>query len=377
MPRVVPGAPSEALRRIGVRSDVGHPGSLSDVEGPARGPGPGKESGQFREAREKASRRAGLRSNTGDEEAGARPAHAPSPLAPLPMSKNETVRLVGLLLLAAGCRSAPAARDAAWAVEPATPASAAVRSDAGEDDALDGRALAQLFENPVAPVFSVGGLIDFDDDVGPSEGELRTIAFDVMVPISLGDDWNLISRTSVPLISLDDVAPGQDESGLGDVLELLYFAPVEPTDDGTIWGVGPAIQLPTASEDVLGTEQLSIGPALAAIKQEGPWTYGGEGWHLWSVAGDDDRADVNATFLEPYLVYTTDSAWSFRLDSEAFYDWESENWFVPITGSVAKVLRLGGVGLRVGAGLRYWAETPDSAGPEGLGFRFDARLLWP
>jgi hypothetical protein len=61
-----------------------------------------------------------------------------------------------------------------------------------------------------------------------------------------------------------------------------------------------------------------------ALKQQGPWTYGALANHFWSFAGDDDRADVSSTFLQPFLSYTTPHAWTFALNTESTYDWESE-----------------------------------------------------
>jgi hypothetical protein len=98
--------------------------------------------------------------------------------------------------------------------------------------------------------------------------------------------------------------------------------------------------------------------------------------HIWSVAGSDSRQDVSATFLQPFLSYTTKTAWTFSINTESTYDWNAEQWSVPINGSVSKVLKIGGQLLSVAAGVRYWAESPD-AGPEGFGFRLVLTLLFP
>ena len=99
-------------------------------------------------------------------------------------------------------------------------------------------------------------------------------------------------------------------------------------------------------------------------------------WNITSFAGDDARADVNATFLQPFLSYTTPTAWTFAINSKSTYNWETGQWSAPINGVVSKVTKIGSQLLSVGAGLRYWVDTPES-GPEGMGFWLKATLLFP
>ncbi len=63
-------------------------------------------------------------------------------------------------------------------------------------------------------------------------------------------------------------------------------------------GAGPVLLLPTASYDALGGEKWGIGPTAAALKQDGPWTYGALVNHIESFEGEDDRADISATFIQ-------------------------------------------------------------------------------
>jgi hypothetical protein len=112
------------------------------------------------------------------------------------------------------------------------------------------------------------------------------------------------------------------------------------------------------------------------LKQEHGWTYGMLANHIWSFAGDDDRSDINATFMQPFLSFTTPTAWTYTLNTESTYDWEHEQWSVPVNGVVSKVTRVGGQLVSVGGGLRYWADSPDN-GPEGLGLRVVVTLLFP
>lgn len=244
--------------------------------------------------------------------------------------------------------------------------------------AEDSQELAKKLSNPVASLISIPVELDYDQDIGPQDdGERSTLTFKPVVPITLNSEWNLISRTIVPLVYQDDIFPGaDDQTGLGDTLQSFFFSPAKPTAGGIIWGAGPVILFPTATDDLLGSEKWGLGPTGVVLTQKGPWTYGMLANHIWDVAGDDDRADINNTFLQPFLSYTTPTAWTFSLQTESTYSWENEEWSVPINFIVSKLTKLGKLPVQYKAGLRYWADSPDS-GPEGLGFKLGIVFLLP
>jgi hypothetical protein len=134
--------------------------------------------------------------------------------------------------------------------------------------------------------------------------------------------------------------------------------------------------LPTATDELLGSEKWGLGPTAVVLKQSGQWTYGALANHIWSVAGDDNRADISTTFLQPFASYTTKDAITFALNTESTYDWESEQWAVPINFTATKVTQFGNQLVSIGGGLRYWATSTDG-GPEGLGVRLLFTLLFP
>ena len=239
-------------------------------------------------------------------------------------------------------------------------------------------ALAKQLANPVAALISVPFQLNYDADIGPfDEGERWTLNIQPVVPFSISENWNLISRTILPVISQDDIFPGAgSQDGIGDILQSLFFSPKGPTDSGWILGVGPVLLFPTGSDDLLTTDKWGAGPTAVALRQQGPLTYGALVNHIWSYAGEDQRTDVNATFLQPFFNYTTKSALSFVLQTETTYDWETEEWSVPVNFLVAKVSRLGGQMFSWGGGVRYWADSPDSR-PEGFGARVIFTLLFP
>lgn len=243
--------------------------------------------------------------------------------------------------------------------------------------AADTANLAKQLANPIASLISVPFQLNYDNNIGPNDGDRFTLNIQPVIPFSISEDWNLISRTILPVISQDDVFYDSGrQTGLGDTVQSLFLSPAEVGQNGLVWGAGPVFLLPTATDELLGTEKWGVGPTAVILKQQGPWTYGGLANHIWSVAGDDDRGYVTSTFMQPFLCYTTPTATTYSLNTETTYNWESEEWSVPINFVVTQVLKLGNQLVSVGAGIRYWAESPES-GPEGFGGRLVFTMMFP
>lgn len=238
--------------------------------------------------------------------------------------------------------------------------------------------LAKQLANPVAALISVPFQINYDSGIGPADdGERWTLNIQPVIPVSLNEDWNLISRTILPVIQQDDIFPGAgDQTGIGDIVQSAFFSPKAPTESGWIWGVGPAALLPTGSDDLLTTDKWAVGPTAVFLKQEGAWTYGGLVNHLWSVAGSDSRPDINSTLLQPFLTYTTPKAISMTLQTESTYNWDAKKWTLPLVGVVAKVFNFNGQLVSLGAGVKYNAKS-SAGGPEGWGGRLVVTFLFP
>ena len=234
--------------------------------------------------------------------------------------------------------------------------------------------LAKQLSNPIADLISLPFQLNYDEGYGPDgDGKRTNINIQPVIPISLNDNWNVISRTIVPLVYQDDVVPDDDEFGIGNVLQSFFFSPKKPTANGWVWGVGPVIQIPLSSDDQFGADDWALGPTGVALKQTGPWTFGALANHLWDVDGD---TDINATFLQPFLAYTTPKAVTFTINSESTYDWEAEQWTIPINALISKVIPIGGRPVSIQGGVRYWADAAGN-GPDDFGLRFNVTYLFP
>lgn len=243
--------------------------------------------------------------------------------------------------------------------------------------AADTADIAKKLQNPVADMISVPVQVNYDQNIGLNEqGERWLTNIQPVVPFDLNDDWNLISRTIIPVVNQD--FGNFTESGIGDIVQSYFFSPKQTTDNGWIWGAGPVLMFPTASEPMFGTENWGIGPTAVVLKQDNGWTYGALANHIWGFGADKTKGetDVNATFIQPFIGYTWPSATSLFLNSETTIDWENDVESVPINLVATQVVKFGDNVFSIGGGLRYWAKSPDSAA-EGLGVRLMVTWLIP
>ncbi|MHA3774897.1 hypothetical protein ACXR0O_25540 [Verrucomicrobiota bacterium sgz303538] len=272
--------------------------------------------------------------------------------------------------------------------------------------------LARERQNPLSPLITVPLLHNWDFKMGPlDQGKQYRLVFQPSFPISLNEDWRLITRVFVPYISQEDVLkgpfpsfPGVPESllepfpkdvrkaieqaaerqfnrdvkklfpvdhhqdGLSDITQNIFFSPTKPAPGGIIWGIGPVLRFPTATDHRLGRQQWGAGPALALVKQTGPWSFVIGAEHLWSLHGKKDREDLNTTLISSVVSYTTQKQFTVGVDADAFYEWSTNQWLVPINFEVSQIVKVGDLPVQFLAGVRYYVNGPSGAPEWGLRF---------
>ncbi|MCM3872030.1 MAG: hypothetical protein ND895_15210 [Pyrinomonadaceae bacterium] len=235
--------------------------------------------------------------------------------------------------------------------------------------------LAKKLANPLASLISFPMQNNFDFRMGTGSGWRYSLNLQPVIPVALNPNWNMISRTIIPIIHQGNVTgPGASQSGLGDIVQSIFISPNK--SEPFIWGAGPVVLVPTATNKFLGGKQLGLGPTVVALKQQNGWTAGVLWNHIWRVAGGSGRPKVNSDFVQPFLSYATKDGWSYTLNTESTYDWTGNHWSVPIHFQVAKVVRFGKQPISFGGALRCWATTP-SGGPEGCGPRIVITGIFP
>ena len=241
------------------------------------------------------------------------------------------------------------------------------------DDKAKAAELAKELQNPIANLISAPIQNNWDFGIGPAKAMKFTANVQPVIPLSISKDWNLITRTIVPIIYAESpVRGGSDKSGLGDVLQSFFLSPKEPVG-GWIVGAGPALLYPTATESVLGAGQWLAGPTFVVLRQNSGFTYGLLANHLWAYSGWGSQ-NVNASFLQPFFSYTTKHSTTYALNTESTYDWEMSQWATPLNATVSQLIKVGKLPVQLSLGGRYYADKP-SGGPD-WGLRFTVTFLF-
>jgi hypothetical protein len=259
---------------------------------------------------------------------------------------------------------------------------AGVTQDAAAEQ-KDGGDLRSAVQNPISSLISLP--FKFTFDYGAPNGEASFLNVQPVVPVTVGN-WNLVNRAIIPLIDspgeiagtpeIPNPVPGDGATGLGDINYSLYFSPVKYGN--AIWGVGPSITMPSASDKELGSDKWSTGPTGVVLFQPKFGTYGMLGRHLWSFAGDSDRADVNQSLIEPFLNYNLPDGWYLLTDIIITANWEADadnRWTVPLGGGVGKLFTVGNQAINMRSEAYYNVKKPDSAPDWQWGFT--VQFLFP
>ena len=248
-------------------------------------------------------------------------------------------------------------------------------------------ALAAAAQNPVAAMYSLPLQNNTYLGAGPNHDKTANILnIQPVLPFTVGD-WNIISRTIIPLAhlpglssDLPDGTPagglGSSQFGLGDINQTVYFSPA--ASQGLIWGVGPSINLPTATSKSLGSGKVSIGPGAVALTMPTPWVVGVLARQLWSVAGPPDRSNVSQLLLQPFVNYNLSDGWYLVSSPVITADWNqnpSNRWTVPVGGGAGKIFKVGGQPMNAQVQAFDYVEKP-TGGPQWA-IRFQLQFLFP
>ena len=210
--------------------------------------------------------------------------------------------------------------------------------------------LQNKVQNPVGSLISLP--LKLSVDLGAPNGSAYIFNVNPVVPVTVGN-WNLINRALIPaLVSVDGLiggtpgipygSTGNRKTGIGDINYSLFVSPANP--DKVIWGIGPSINIPTATDRQLGSGKWSAGPTGVMLVQPEPWTLGVLARQLWSFAGPSGRRKVNQFLVEPFVNYNLAGGWYLISDMiiTANWDaWSGERWTVPLGGGVGKLFKHG------------------------------------
>lgn len=211
---------------------------------------------------------------------------------------------------------------------------------AQEKTGTSAQELADKLSNPVANMISVPFQSNLDYGIGNYNGSKYTINFQPVVPIRLSANINLITRYIIPIVDQRDISgERQSEFGLSDATVSAFFSPAHPKN-GLIWGAGPAFLVPIATNELLGTRKWGIGPTALLLKQATGITYGLLTNQIWSVAGDENRADVNQLFVQPFFAKSWKTGAGIGFNMEMTFNWETNStlaFFNPVVNSVTRM----------------------------------------
>jgi hypothetical protein len=229
----------------------------------------------------------------------------------------------------------------------------------------------------VADLISVPLQSNFNFGAGSKERMIYILNVQPVIPINITENWNLITRVIMPIINQPALFPGMDSAtGLGDLNPTFFFSPAKP--GGLIWGFGPTFTLPTATDELLGSEKWSMGPAAVALTMQGPWVFGALMNNQWSVGGWGDE-HVNAFLMQPFVNYNLPAGWYLTSSPILTANWAADRggdvWTVPLGAGAGKLFRLGR--LPINAQLAaYGNVAKPEFGPDWQ-LRFQIQFLFP
>lgn len=246
--------------------------------------------------------------------------------------------------------------------------------------------IAKASQNPLTAMYSLPIQNNIYFGIGPNDNTKNIANFQPVLPFDLNDEWTLVTRTIIPIVSnpsLPAVTGTSDRTfGLGDTTFTAFFTPKTAGESGWLWGVGPSLYFPTATDTDLGTKKWGAGASAVALKMDGKFVYGALVSNVWSFAGSGQSQGyekVNAMTLQPFVNYNLDDGWFVTTVPIITANWEADSdhrWTVPMGLGIGKAMKLGKIPLTAQMHAYYNVVTPDDYG-EAWQMRIQVQLLFP
>ena len=243
------------------------------------------------------------------------------------------------------------------------------------DKIIDKYGLAMKLQNPVANLISVPIQSNWEFGSGSTNAMHYRLNVQPIIPISLSNDWSLITRTIIPINHNESpVEGGGNINGLGDIVQSFFFSP-KKSIGGLIMGAGPVFLYPSATDNTLGQKKWGAGPTIVLLHQKNGWTYGVLANHIKSFAGTSNTENVSATLVQPRISYTTETYTTFGISPVLNYNWQQNQWNVPVNLTVSQLVKIGNQPIQFQFGGRYFPVKPNNAAEWGL--RFGVTFMFP
>ncbi|MHB2169382.1 hypothetical protein [Alsobacter sp. R-9] len=234
--------------------------------------------------------------------------------------------------------------------------------------------LREAAQNPVANLISLPFQNDTNFNSGPYSRPQNVLNIQPVVPFKITPDWNLITRWVTPVIWQPRVSPTLDgATGLGNIQPSFFLSPAEPGK--IIWGVGPVLWLPTATDKVLGVNKWGGGPSAVALRIDGPWVYGVLVNNIW--AGTQNQR-VNQMLVQPFLNFNLPDGWYLTSSPVVTSNWlatSGDQWTVPVGGGFGRLFKVDKLPINAQVQAFYNVVRPNDAATWTL--RFQLQALFP
>jgi hypothetical protein len=236
--------------------------------------------------------------------------------------------------------------------------------------------LARAVQNPVANLISLPFQNNTNFNYGPFGHVQNILNIQPVVPIGVTPDWNVVTRTILPVISQPAFRAGEDTTfGLGATQFNAFLSPAKP--GAVIWGVGAVAQAPTITDKNLGSTVWGGGPTAVALTMQGPWVIGALANNIWSAGGNAQNR-YNILTVQPFINYNFGHGTSIGFSPIITANWDAKSgdqWTVPLGLALSQILFLGNQPVSVQLGSYYNVVRPD-IGPEWQ-VRFQLSFLFP